>query len=169
MRAIFQNLSPPSLLGISIFKTERQRSQAQIQACKSEIKLIQQEWEQTKNEYASLLSVLAEIKDCVDQASGCFCSHFFTRRNSLQTDIQSLLKKVPLPEATNSDLRSPSLLSSLLGVSSDTSEHGPMSRQASAEFSPEDSDVTAQAISVTNHCDVGVFSEGIDCVFVFRP
>ena len=143
MRAIFQNLSPPSLLGISIFKTERQRSQAQIQACKSEIKLIQQEWEQTKNEYASLLSVLAEIKDCVDQASG----------NSLQTDIQSLLKKVPLPEATNSDLR----------VSSDTSEHGPMSRQASAEFSPKDSDVTAQAISVTNHCEVGVFSEGIDC------
>ena len=68
LRAIFQNLSPPSLLGISIFKTERQRSQAQIQACKSEIKLIQQECQQAKDDYASLLSLLGEIKECVEKA-----------------------------------------------------------------------------------------------------
>lgn len=68
MRAIFQNLSPPSLLGISIFKTERQRSQAQIQACKSEIKLNQQECQQAKDDYASLLSLLGEIKECVEKA-----------------------------------------------------------------------------------------------------
>ena len=43
LRAIFQNLSPPSLLGISIFKTERQRSQAQLRACKSEITLYREE------------------------------------------------------------------------------------------------------------------------------
>ena len=43
LRAIFQNLSPPSLLGISIFKTERQRSQAQIRACTSEIALYREE------------------------------------------------------------------------------------------------------------------------------
>lgn len=169
MRAIFQNLSPPSLLGISIFKTERQRSQAQIQACKSEIKLIQQEWEQTKEEYSSLLSVLGEIKECVEQASGYIQHHSFTCRNSLQTDIQTLLKKVPLPETTNSDLRLSHLFSSQLDVSLDTSEHGPMSRQASTEFSPQDSDVAPQAISMTSHCEVGVFSEGIDCVFVFLP
>ena len=43
LRAIFQNLSPPSLLGISIFKTERQRSQAQLRAYKSEITLYRED------------------------------------------------------------------------------------------------------------------------------
>lgn len=68
LRAIFQNLSPPSLLGIRVFKTERQRSQAQIRACRSEIALIKQECQQAKDNYASLLRILQDINDCVDNS-----------------------------------------------------------------------------------------------------
>lgn len=66
LRAIFQNLSPPSLLGISIFKTERQRSQAQIKAYKSEIALCQHEVQQAKENYTNLVRILREINDCVN-------------------------------------------------------------------------------------------------------
>ena len=65
LHAIFQNLSPPSLLGINIFKTERQRSQAQIKACKSEIALCQEEVRQAKENYSNIISILREINDCV--------------------------------------------------------------------------------------------------------
>ena len=54
-------------------------------------------------------------------------------------------------------------------MSTDTSEHGLLSaKQSSAEFYPVDSDVVAQAITVTDHHEVGTFSEAIDCVSVFR-
>ena len=65
LRAIFQNLSPPSLLGISIFKTERQRSQAQIKSFKSEIALCQQEVQQAKENTRALVKILREVNDCI--------------------------------------------------------------------------------------------------------
>ena len=72
LRAIFQNLSPPSLLGISIFQTERQRSQAQIKTIKSECALYRQECQQAKDSYASILCVLKEINACVNQSKPFF-------------------------------------------------------------------------------------------------
>lgn len=60
LRAIFQNLSPPSLLGISIFKTERQRSQAQIRACTSEITLYREECSRA-HEMAAVADVRSSI------------------------------------------------------------------------------------------------------------
>ena len=64
-RAIFQNLSPPSLLGINIFKTERQRYQSQMKAYKSEIAMCYREVQQTKDNAMLLIDTLREIKDCL--------------------------------------------------------------------------------------------------------
>ena len=65
LRAIFQNLSPPSLLGISIFKTERQRNQAQIKSYKSEIAFCQREVEQARDNERTLIRILREVNDCL--------------------------------------------------------------------------------------------------------
>ena len=77
LRAIFQNLSPPSLLGISIFKTERQRSQAQIKMIKSECALYRQECQQAKDCYASILRILSEVNNCLNQSKPSIFCFFF--------------------------------------------------------------------------------------------
>ena len=61
LRAIFQNLSPPSLLGISIFKTERQRTQTQIRSCESEIALHKEECERARK-----MASVCYLIECID-------------------------------------------------------------------------------------------------------
>ena len=111
LRAIFQNLSPPSLLGISIFQTERQRSQAQIKTIKSECALYRQECQQAKDSYASILCVLKEINTCVSQSKPCVFPPCLTRSEALQTDLKRILEQLPISQLLDSELRSPASLS----------------------------------------------------------
>ena len=106
LHAIFQNLSPPSLLGINIFKTERQRSQAQIKACKSEIALCQEEVRQAKENYSNIISILREINDCVTTSKvySFFFYPIYITSDSLQVDLQTILQKIPISQLIDPEL-----------------------------------------------------------------
>lgn len=104
LHAIFQNLSPPSLLGIGVFKTERQRSQAQIKAFKSEIAFCHQEVQQAKENYANLAQILREVSDCVSSSRPFDFTKLFIFSDSLQNDLQAILSKVPVSQLTDPEL-----------------------------------------------------------------